>query len=221
MKTLLILIGLCSLSCSLNNDKDKTAKVIADNYCNCKEKIFSSDDNIVNKKIKFEDCAYDLFRAVENISEDSIYKEALYHLILQIIEDKCSDSEIKKLFNEKTQISNNLKNKPNQCKEYFKDGDYIFVGVEEPMIITRKGLKNYVKYSNSGCETVSDILWIDDCQYYLILRKSNCPMFVGSIGDSLLVRVISIINDTINYEIDYEIENEVKTFPGIMKRVNN
>ena len=216
------LLVIFNLTCTSIEDVDKIANRIAENNHICIESILKSNDDLTSKRIKLEKCAYDMYKEIERESKDSISRKELYDKVAQIRLKKYSDFEkLYKLFDEKRQMTLSLQNNSNNCKEYFKDGDYVPVGNDMPIIIKRIGLKNIAKYTDTGYESISEVKWIDNCKYYLILKTTNCPEDINWIGDSLLVRVIDIKSDTIHFEIDMKIGNEIKTFPSIMRRINN
>jgi hypothetical protein len=210
----LLLLGFILFSCSIN----KNAAIIAENFCNCNDSIMKSDEDLNIKRVKLEDCHFNLSRDIDRISKDSISKVRLSSTVTKLIESSCSEYYIiGNLYNQKRSIATDLEKNSFRCREFFIDGEYVPVGVNVPLRVIRKGAENIVKYLDYGCESIFEVKWIDDCEYYLIQKSTSCFDQEILNGDSLLVRIIEIKNDTVHYEID----KDSNTYPQILKRVNN
>ena len=211
---LLLLFVFLLFSCTVNKDDAR----IAANFCNCNNSIMNSGEDLTTKRVKLEDCYFMLLREIDSKSSDSISRDILVGNVAKLIETKCSEFDnFEKLYNHKRSISVDLEKNLFKCREYFIDGEYVPVGINVPIRIIRRGTKNIVKYSDYGCESVFETTWIDDCKYYLIQKSTSCLDQSNMNGDSMLVRVINIKSDTIHYEVDMD----SKTFPQIMRRINN
>jgi hypothetical protein len=212
LRRMLLLSGLLLFSCSMHDEANR----IAENFCHCKDSIFKGNDDLTSKKIKLEDCFYRLSKEIDHVAKDSASKDTLTARIMKLITRSCPDSfDKEKMFQVKRSINENLKIDSKKCKDYFTDGDYVPAGIQEPIVITRKGNLNIVKRTEFGCESEYEVKWIEDCAYYLILKKTSCKDENRMVGDSLLVRVIDIKNDTIHYEIDIK----SRTFPQMMRKL--
>lgn len=219
----ILLLTSCGQGVEINQDNkeaeeptDKQIDKIANEFCNCCDSVMKSNEDHISKKVKIGSCFYTMENAIDSMSRDTKMSERYLIESKEKIKKLCPNYiDIKYMFSDKTEISNSLKQNPNKCKDYFKDGDYVPVGINSPIVVTRKGTKNIVKYGKENCESVSDVLWVNDCEYYLTLRSSTCKLDGHNIGDQVLVKVTDIRGDTIYYEL----KMGSGSFPQMMRRV--
>lgn len=215
--TLLSVFILFLFSCKNSNNND--IERIADDFCNCCDINLKSSDDIKTKRIKSNECLNILFQEIEKKTEDSTARNLLFLDIKKLISEKCPDCLEKSTakVDKHGIISEAIKKNPQLCKEFFKDGDYFLVGTNQNIVITRKGSKNIVKYLDTGNESVFEIVWIDDCSYYLLLKNTNFSQETNFVGDTMLVKVLDIKGDTVHYDINIK----SATYPQIMRRGSN
>lgn len=212
-KTFVIISVLFFYSCASNTD----IETIINDYCNCCKNILEAEKNRTTKKIKLENCALNYINSIDKLELNSLYKPFFIGRLEKKMKNNCSEcADFEELYKEKRIITENLTNQPHRCKEYFIDGRYRPIGIEENIVIIRKDSNNIVEYLDLGYTSKFTVKWVSDCSYYLIMKETTRPDITTMIGDSMLVRIINISNDTIDYEVDID----DWTYPQKMRKIN-
>lgn len=211
-----ILLLIFSFGCSPQREINKISK----KACSCGTKILSSDVDNTTKKIQMDDCLFGLDRDIKSAEQILQAKgkdvNNIRSLSYQKIEKSCKlFSTLAVLHKEKRKISDSLSKNPSLCKEFLTDGNYRVVGSNVPIEVVRKGNLNIARFTDLNCETIYKITWVNECSYYLELIETDCEDFKESIGLTIYIRIIEIIDDTIHYDLDAE----TGTYPQIMRKV--
>jgi len=206
------------LSCEQQCPMEKMAEDMAIDFCHCVDSIkktdYKSEDEL---KVKLDECLikYSLNMVKMNLDSSGILM--LNEKVKNYLNENCPNLVTKDMFSKWRKTSINTKINPSKCKEFFTDGEYALVGVNINVRIIRKGNKNINIINDLNCYSLSEVVWLDDCKYKLVMLETDCIQDKYMIGQSSMIKIIDIKGDTVYY--DMELNGLIK--PGIMRKISS
>jgi len=86
----------------------------------------------------------------------------------------------------------------NDCN-ILKNNTFVYRKAKKDVIVTFKEDTHVEYHNNKQFYIKSDILWVSDCEYYLVIRESTLPNFPFKAGTKMHINVDKVKGSKIYY----------------------